>query len=150
MDVNKLYEIYNNKDFLLDELQDMTKRLVNLLAEENIDDLNAEEIADLIDNRGKVLWTLDQLELEAEPLKQNADDDFRIYYQSHMDKLAKIYSHVMEIDRTQYPIIQKHIELLHRQLQDSRNAQKMEQAYQQNNPYDQQEKDHPRFLDTIK
>ena len=147
---SKLYEIYRRKDLLLDELLSITQRVVSLLSEDNIENLNAELIASLINERGQVIWTLEQLELEAEPLRREADNGFILLYQKHMDRMAMVFEQVMESDRTQYPIMQKHIGVLRKQLQDARNAQKMEQAYQSNNPYEQQENEHPRFLDTFK
>ena len=145
-----LQKIYHHKDVLLNELQRMSTQIGLLLSQEDVDELNTERILELIKNRGQVLWTLDKLEQEAEPLRREAGEDFQAFYRAHLDKLALIYEQVMAADRTQQPKIQKHMNVLRKQLQDARNAQKTEQAYQSSNPYEQQDQGSPRFLDTFK
>ncbi|MDR1205346.1 MAG: hypothetical protein LBL26_07680 [Peptococcaceae bacterium] len=146
----RLRGIYRQKDGLLSELLDMTRRMIRMLDKENVDDLEARDAAELIRNRGQVLWTLDQLEKEATPLRLIFGEMFQPEYEKHMEKLAKVYETVMELDRSQYSIIHKHMNALKKHIRETQNARKMEQMYQNNNPYSQDNQGESTFLDIFK
>jgi flagellar biosynthesis/type III secretory pathway chaperone len=146
----RLRGIYRQKDGLLDELLDMTRRVVRMLDKANVDDLEARGAAELIRSRGQVLWTLDQLEKEAAPLRLTFGDVFQPEYDKHMERLAKVYETVIELDRAQYSAIHKHMNTLKKHIRETQNARKMEQMYQNNNPYNQDNQGESTFLDILK
>jgi ABC-type phosphate transport system auxiliary subunit len=146
----RLWEIYRHKDSLLDELLDMTRRMIRMLNKNNIEDLEVQRAAELVHNRGQVIWTLEQLEKEAEPLRRICGDAFRTEYEKHIEKQIKVYEMVMELDRSQHSVIRKHLGALKKQIRETQNARKMEQVYQSNNPYNQDNQGESTFLDTLK
>jgi hypothetical protein len=146
----RLRGIYRQKDSLLDELLDMTRRMVRMLDKDNTGDMETERVVELVRGRGQVLWTLDQLEKEAAPLRRSLGDAFQPEYAKHMEKLVNVYEIVMELDRSQYPVIRKHMNTFKQYIRETQNARKMEQVYQGNNPYNQDNQGESTFLDTLK
>jgi flagellar biosynthesis/type III secretory pathway chaperone len=145
----RLGEIDVHRRQLLDELLDMTRRMVRMLDKEDVDALQAQAVAELVRHRGQVLWTLEQLDKEAVSLGLT-DDAFRLAQERYRQQYIRVLETVMKTDQSQYPMIQKHMRVLRQQIQKTQNARKIEYAYQESHLYNAGDGNLPVFLDIHK
>jgi flagellar biosynthesis/type III secretory pathway chaperone len=145
----RLGEIDVHRRQLLDEMLDMTQRMVRMLNEEDAEGLQAQAVAELVRHRGQVLWTLERLDKEAASLGLT-DDAFHLAQERYRQQCIRVLETVMKMDQSQYPVIQKHMRVLRKQIQETQNAKKIEHAYQKGHLYNAEDGDLPMFLDIHK